>query len=29
VKRDGWWANPVDEARAATLVREFRRSHRP
>jgi membrane complex biogenesis BtpA family protein len=26
VKRDGCWANPVDEARAASLVRDFRRA---
>ena len=25
VKRDGWWANPVDEARANELSRNFRR----
>ena len=27
VKRDGCWANPVDEARAASLARDFRHSH--
>lgn len=25
VKRDGWWANPVDPARAREIVRNFRR----
>jgi len=26
VKRDGWWGNPVDEARAGALARNFRRA---